>query len=152
MKNYYLIPGNNGKNCDGNGLHKTKNSISIKCRCEKCGYKACCAEGQCKKCKLENCPRKKALKQIRKNKTSKILKKISDVLGSLILKSALAPYPEAYIENFFRLISPSSRRFFTNLLIFYKNLKNIVIFYSSYAKIDTNGGVHIENSVYRRHP
>lgn len=39
-----LIPGNGGKNCPGNGLHKHPDGSTIECCCDECDYMLCCYE------------------------------------------------------------------------------------------------------------
>ena len=51
-----LLPGNNGLDCPGNGLHP-----GIECCCEECDYMMCCLEDhdprKCLICCVEDCPR-----------------------------------------------------------------------------------------------
>lgn len=37
-----LTPGNNGRNCLGNGQHSDKNGNTIECCCDECDYMLCC--------------------------------------------------------------------------------------------------------------
>ena len=59
-----LIPGHGGKECMGNGKHKTKNGNVIECCCEECDYLMCCSEDfdstKCALCTDINCPNSKA--------------------------------------------------------------------------------------------
>ncbi len=74
----YLTPGNEGKDCLGNGEHFDEQGNPIQCCCDECDYTACCLpenffEGysekllspynpeSCKNCKDKKCPRKKAI-------------------------------------------------------------------------------------------
>lgn len=41
----YLIPGNGGKDCPGNGAHIDENGKRIECCCDECDYMMCCHEG-----------------------------------------------------------------------------------------------------------
>ena len=50
-----LIPGNQGKDCPGNGTNP-----AIECCCDECDYMLCCCAvdlGQCNLCKEYKCPR-----------------------------------------------------------------------------------------------
>lgn len=51
-----LIPGNNGRDCEGNGENK-----EIECCCDECGYYLCCVEEhdptECDTCDDKDCPR-----------------------------------------------------------------------------------------------
>ncbi|MBR2883405.1 MAG: hypothetical protein IKB93_01310 [Clostridia bacterium] len=57
-----LMPGNEGKDCPGNGEHKW-----IECQCDECDYLMCCLPeynpGNCKDCDITDCPRIKAKKR-----------------------------------------------------------------------------------------
>ena len=54
-----LFPGNNGKDCLGNGEHYDKNGKLIPICCDECNYFLCCiGETNCEKCKDKDCPRK----------------------------------------------------------------------------------------------
>ena len=50
-----LIPGNNGRDCPGNGENP-----GIECCCDECDYLLCCTEfhnpSECKHCSDQNCP------------------------------------------------------------------------------------------------
>ena len=96
MAKYYLIPGNNGKDCPGNGLHKTPNGVLIKCHCDECDYFVCCLEDECKYCKDKNCYRKKILKHLKKKDKNRDF----PLLEKLLLAPFYAPYPEAFIDKF----------------------------------------------------
>lgn len=39
-----LIPGNGGRDCPGNGLHRDEQGEMIECCCEECDYLLCCVE------------------------------------------------------------------------------------------------------------
>lgn len=56
-----LIPGNNGKDCPGNGEHIDENGDIIECCCDECDYMLCCIETHietaCKNCSDYRCPR-----------------------------------------------------------------------------------------------
>lgn len=39
MAEYYLIPGNNGENCIGNGRYIKSDGTPIRCRCGNCKFK-----------------------------------------------------------------------------------------------------------------
>lgn len=47
-----LTPGEEGKFCLGNGLHR-----GIECCCEECDYARCCLPDACKNCTFAHCPR-----------------------------------------------------------------------------------------------
>ena len=51
-----LIPGNQGKDCPGNGEHP-----EVDCCCDECDYMLCCLDGHkssvCKSCTDRDCPR-----------------------------------------------------------------------------------------------
>jgi len=51
-----LIPGNQGKDCPGNGTDP-----DIECCCDECDYMLCCLDaknpGQCSTCQDRDCPR-----------------------------------------------------------------------------------------------
>ncbi len=38
----FLTPGNEGKDCLGNGNHFDENGVSIECCCDECNYAECC--------------------------------------------------------------------------------------------------------------
>ena len=50
-----LIPGNDGRDCPGNGLHP-----GIECCCDECDYMICCLEehdsAECTTCMDKRCP------------------------------------------------------------------------------------------------
>ena len=50
-----LIPGNDGRDCPGNGLHP-----DIECCCDECDYMMCCLDehdpAQCSACSDKKCP------------------------------------------------------------------------------------------------
>ena len=58
-----LIPGNQGKNCPGNGLHRDPWGQSIECCCDECNYALCCTESHqeedCFACLDPFCPHAK---------------------------------------------------------------------------------------------
>lgn len=39
-----LTPGNNGRDCLGNGTHVDENGQPIECCCEECDYYLCCTD------------------------------------------------------------------------------------------------------------
>ena len=51
-----LIPGNQGKDCPGNGEHP-----EVDCCCDECDYMLCCLDrhksSECKSCTDRDCPR-----------------------------------------------------------------------------------------------
>lgn len=55
-----LIPGNNGRDCPGNGKHVDKNGHVIECCCDECDYMACCLDNRhvyaCAACEDYECP------------------------------------------------------------------------------------------------
>ena len=54
------MPGNNGKDCKGNGTHTDKYG-NIICLCDECDYLMCCLSEyglKCKECTNLYCPRK----------------------------------------------------------------------------------------------
>lgn len=57
-----LIPGNEGRDCPGNGSHLDDKGLPIECCCDECDYYLCCLEGQteedCQQCYDGDCPRK----------------------------------------------------------------------------------------------
>ena len=61
-----LIPGNNGKDCPGNGEIKDDNGEIIECCCDECDYFLCCFEEQgiddCKNCLDPDCPHSPSVK------------------------------------------------------------------------------------------
>lgn len=57
-----LIPGNEGKDCPGNGEHKDKYGNFLQCCCDECSYMMCCYKpysdlNNCKLCTDLECPR-----------------------------------------------------------------------------------------------
>ena len=56
-----LFPGNNGKNCKGNGKHKDFKGKILECCCDECDYLICCTtknyKALCLDCDDKNCPR-----------------------------------------------------------------------------------------------
>lgn len=56
-----LFPGNEGKDCPGNGTHTDKEG-NIVCLCDECNYTICCfpeyGGENCENCPEEDCPRK----------------------------------------------------------------------------------------------
>lgn len=50
-----LTPGNNGRNCKGNGTFYDESGILIECCCDECDYALCCLEDACMHCK-DQCP------------------------------------------------------------------------------------------------
>ena len=57
MQEIELMPGNEGKECLGNGTVP-----GIECQCDECDYLMCCTPeysiGSCEECNLWDCPRK----------------------------------------------------------------------------------------------
>ncbi|MBR4949638.1 MAG: hypothetical protein IKZ25_02560 [Clostridia bacterium] len=57
-----LTPGNEGKDCLGNGSFKDNNGNEIECCCDECDFMMCCLPEHsfenCKKCDYVDCPRK----------------------------------------------------------------------------------------------
>ena len=55
-----LIPGDNGKNCPGNGKQVDALGLAIECCCDECDYFLCCSEThsdeECRDCLDKNCP------------------------------------------------------------------------------------------------
>lgn len=55
-----LTPGNNGKDCLGNGMHSDLKGNKLECCCDECDYMICCLEidgyEQCKSCNHMKCP------------------------------------------------------------------------------------------------
>ncbi len=61
-----LIPGNNGRDCFGNGEHTDSNGHLIECCCDECSYYLCCCPDPriepsvwpdgCKTCAETDCP------------------------------------------------------------------------------------------------
>lgn len=55
-----LIPGNEGKDCPGNGQHIDDYGNPIECCCDECDYMICCLEThnqeECKICTDNKCP------------------------------------------------------------------------------------------------
>lgn len=60
-KNIKLIPGNEGRDCLGNGSHVDKEG-DIVCLCDECNYMMCCfpeyGGEDCYNCSEEECPRR----------------------------------------------------------------------------------------------
>lgn len=58
-----LIPGNDGKDCPGNGEHFDENGEGIEICCDECDYYVCCLPefdmNNCKECLDKECPRAK---------------------------------------------------------------------------------------------
>ena len=56
-----LTPGNDGKDCLGNGEHFDKQGNLIECCCDECDYLLCCASDNtnCIECNDFSCPRNK---------------------------------------------------------------------------------------------
>lgn len=58
-----LMPGNDGKDCYGNGEHFDRRGNIIECCCDECDYKICCSKehsaDECKNCTNSECPRVK---------------------------------------------------------------------------------------------
>ncbi len=55
-----LTPGNNGRDCKGNGQHLDENGCIIKCCCDECDYLICCLSDDSvnyNECTDNNCPR-----------------------------------------------------------------------------------------------
>lgn len=56
-----LVPGNNGKDCLGNGEKIDEYGNLIPCCCDECDYMQCCLESHsqdlCRICTDEHCPR-----------------------------------------------------------------------------------------------
>ena len=59
-----LTPGNEGKNCKGNGLFVDSDGKTIECCCEECDYMLCCIERhnskKCEECLDIKCPNARA--------------------------------------------------------------------------------------------
>lgn len=54
VTNVILIPGNQGRDCPGNGENP-----NVECCCDECDYLLCCVEPpSCDACANEECPRK----------------------------------------------------------------------------------------------
>lgn len=55
-----LTPGNNGKDCKGNGEHFDEQGNLIECCCDECDYLLCCTSDNvdCNGCTDIDCPRK----------------------------------------------------------------------------------------------
>lgn len=57
-----LIPGNDGKDCPGNGVHVDEKGEPIECCCNECDYLICCCEEykqiKCMDCTNSDCPRR----------------------------------------------------------------------------------------------
>ena len=58
-----LIPGNNGRDCPGNGEHFDEAGNEIECCCDECDYFMCCLDTHdrklCRTCTDDACPRAK---------------------------------------------------------------------------------------------
>ena len=56
-----LVPGNNGRDCYGNGEHRDMFGNIIECCCDECDYLLCCTEDKisyiCITCDNNECPR-----------------------------------------------------------------------------------------------
>lgn len=54
-----LVPGNNGEDCYGNGLHIDDDGRLIECCCNECNYGLCCVDDMCVNCTIpkSECPR-----------------------------------------------------------------------------------------------
>ena len=56
-----LIPGNEGRDCPGNGEHIDRNGELIECCCDECDYMLCCTDVMwdvyCAECSVQSCPR-----------------------------------------------------------------------------------------------
>ena len=53
-----LTPGNNGRDCWGNGTHFDADGTPVECCCDECDYWLCCYEQCCcDECEEERCPR-----------------------------------------------------------------------------------------------
>ncbi|MBS5659845.1 MAG: hypothetical protein KHW79_01020 [Clostridiales bacterium] len=61
MKRIVLFPGNQGMDCQGNGLNFGENGEQVECCCDECNYLSCCNDEKyfekCGYCTLL-CPRK----------------------------------------------------------------------------------------------
>ena len=61
-----LTPGNNGKDCLGNGNHFYENGERMECCCDECSYMICCFEmnglDDCENCDDKSCPHSKKKK------------------------------------------------------------------------------------------
>ena len=42
MKRIVLFPGNQGMDCQGNGLNFGENGEQVECCCDECNYLSCC--------------------------------------------------------------------------------------------------------------
>jgi len=66
-----LVPGNYGKDCPGNGLHKDSNGNIIECLCDECDFLLCCTEENykeaCEGCPETECPRLWEISETQKN-------------------------------------------------------------------------------------
>ncbi len=51
VEHIVLLPGNQGKDCPGNGSHFWENGEQIECCCDECNYWFCCNDDKC----LERC-------------------------------------------------------------------------------------------------
>lgn len=62
-----LIPGNDGKECYGNGMHFDWRGNPIECCCDECAYMMCCMEehnpNECKNCADSECPNVQKIKR-----------------------------------------------------------------------------------------
>ena len=53
---FEYIPGNGGKDCPGDGLHRDKRGKIIECCCDECDFLICCIEGfKCDNCGEYEC-------------------------------------------------------------------------------------------------
>ena len=63
-----ITPGNQGRDCKGNGMSFDKEGKIIECCCDECDYALCCEETNwkeaCKSCYDEYCPH--SLKKLKK--------------------------------------------------------------------------------------
>ncbi len=50
-----LTPGNEGRDCLGNGEHYDKEGHLLECCCDECDYAICCLEDACLHCRLRRC-------------------------------------------------------------------------------------------------
>lgn len=97
MAKYYLIPGNNGENCIGNGRYIKSDGTPIRCRCGNCKFKSCCIKNKCQGCQIKKCPRRVIIKHIKRKRR---LNRLSAFFDNLFYESLYAPYPEAFIDKF----------------------------------------------------
>ncbi len=55
-----LMPGNDGKDCLGNGSFNDAEGVLIECWCDECDYLMCCTrfkQTECSICTNKGCPR-----------------------------------------------------------------------------------------------